>query len=218
MWALNAIVLALAIALPASVGGQGSVQIVSFRLEIESMTSNATDACNGGDVGLTNTSVLVQYRLTNSPQGTTLTEWRFLAEIDPKIGLDETLELPPHDGSSVQGVQFRLLQLEHGGGSCNCWRVGTAMVMWSGSNCTDNVCVENIRVHHCYRMSANQENQRYFCGGTASEARGFISNATQLKEGDGNSFSICPNNSDTMLISNKGSPLPQGCSTATPRM
>ena len=196
MWA---IILAVAIALLASTDGQengSNLPMVSLRLEIESMTSNATDACNGGDVGLTNTSVLVQYRLTSSPQGETVTEWRFLAEIDPKIELNDILDLPPDDESSVQGtvqgVQFRLLQLEHGGGSCNCWSVLTAMVMWSGSNCTDNICVENIRGHHCYRMSANQENQRYICGGTASGARGFISKATQLKEGDGNSFEMCP--------------------------
>ncbi len=119
-----------------------------LRLQVVKYTSNATDACIGGDVGLTNTSVLVQFRAT-SQQRTSESEWRFLAVIDLKLGLNESLELP-----DMQRVQFRLLQLEHGGGSCNCWMLEEAVVEWqnrTGQNSAHN----DIFAHgYCFSTSS----------------------------------------------------------------
>ena len=93
-----------------STSGYSLVQCTqSLRLDIVSHSNR--DPCNGGDVGLTDTSVQVQYRIT----GTKVSEWNILDEIDPKIGFNGTLDLSSNE-SSVEGVQFRLLQLEHGGG------------------------------------------------------------------------------------------------------
>ena len=50
---------------------------------------------------------------------TTLQQWQDLAAFPAGEDTDALRSLPL--GSSVQGVQFRLLQLEHGGGGCNCW-------------------------------------------------------------------------------------------------
>ncbi len=103
---------------------------VSLRLQVVSYSSAATDACIGGDVGLTGNSILVQYRLITSLRRTT--EWRLLDEIDPQRGLNGTFDLPPlQDLPLGSGVQFRLLQLEHGGGSCNCWMLEEAVVVWN---------------------------------------------------------------------------------------
>ena len=190
---------------PGGGGTTGGVRMVSLKLEVRSHPSNARDACSGGDAGLTETSIYVEYRLI---QGSNFSEWRSLFKIDPKIRFDETLELPPHNESLVEGVQFRLLQLEHGGGSCNCWNVHKAEVMWDGKK-------GMIRKSHCSRMPiiSRGSKSHEFCNGIASRARGFISTATGEQ-----SVEMCPGSSDTMLILSKGLPLPQNCSTNTPRM
>ena len=173
--------------------------VVSLRLQVVSYSSDATDACIGGDVGLTETSVLVQYRFITSVQSatqSTTTDWRTLTKIDPKIGLDETLNLTI-PGSSALGVEFRLLQLEHGGGSCNCWSVEEAIVESIGG------LIINQEVGMCFRTQESE-----FCGGTASRARGFISTPTLQTS----TVNDCPERSSEFLIAPKESPLPQNCS------
>ena len=182
-------------------------QELSLRLQVSAYSSTATDACVGGDVGLTDTSVSVQYRLASVPQGTTLSDWKVLSEIDPKIGYHETLDLPPITENSVKGVQFRLLQLEHGGGSCNCWRVEEARATWDeGENSTT--------LSHCFRMSTADDGS-LFCGGIASRTRGFISETVHFNNG---TIEPCPSDSNSTLISSKGSPLPQNCPLNSPSM
>ena len=74
--------------------------------------------CVGGPVaGLTNTSVLVQYMLRGG--GDDNTEWRCLADISLNETFNETLLVEDVDDP----MQFRLVQLEHGGGVCNCWDI-----------------------------------------------------------------------------------------------
>ena len=90
---------------------------MSVKLETISIMDN-DGGCVGGAVGLTNISVLLQYRTVTLPK---LSEWTFLAELSPKEASNRSLQVPQLDEGV--GVQFRLLQLEHGGGRCNCWRV-----------------------------------------------------------------------------------------------
>ena len=74
--------------------------------------------CVGGPVaGLTDTSVLVQYRLRG--EGGDNTEWRDLADINLNETFNEALLVEDVE----HPMQFRLVQLEHGGGVCNCWDI-----------------------------------------------------------------------------------------------
>ena len=170
--------------------------VVSLRLQVVSYSFDAEDACIGGDVGLTETSVLVQYRLITSVQSAT-TDWRVLAKIDPNIGFNETLNFTTDPGSSALGAQFRLLQLEHGGGSCNCWSVEEAIVESIGGR-------QEVGV--CFRTQ-----ESLFCGGNASRARGFVSRSIPLSP----MLSVCPARSSEFLIAPKEPPLPQNCSAMT---
>ena len=176
-----------------STSGYSLVQCTqSLRLDI--VNHSNSDPCNGGNVGLTDTSIQVQYRIIR----TKVSEWKTLDEIDPIIGFNGTLDLPSNE-SSVESVQFRLLQLEHGGGSCNCWRVEEAVVMRNGSN-TD------ISTDRCFETSTD----RNFCDGIASRARGFISRLYGIDEAN-TGKRMCPNGSDVALIANKGLSLPPNC-------
>ena len=171
-------------------------------VELETSTVADDGRCVGEDVGLTNTSVLLQYRTVRLPDQ--LLGWRFLAEISPKENFNRSLEVVPQLDEGV-GVQFRLLQLEHGGGRCNCWRLERLKVV------INNDTLSFVPPHVCLRVSDNDE----ICGGFASYARGVI---TKVLAYNGTITEDCPGDSRTTLISNKGSPLPASCDQVVPRM
>ena len=176
-----------------NVAGQ---QVVSLRLNIVSQFTRSAASCIGGDVGLTDFSVAVQYRLI-PPQNPPVSEWRTVSEIDTSVGFDGTLSFTT-DGSSEDSVQFRLLQLQHGGGDCNCWTVLEASAAINGG--------QNDTLSMCVRASS-RSNIYMFCGGIASKARGFISDVQNI----GNKTDECPDNSSMPSFLNKGPSLPLHC-------
>ena len=154
--------------------------------------------CIGGnEVGLTNTSVQFQYRITTSVIG----DWITLDALPVNRTSDVSHYLD--FDSTVEGVQFRFLQLEHGGGECNCWDVESFSFSVNGT----------IRsVIDCFRVPLGDD----FCNGNARDARGVISNAFYFL--NNMNSEECPGDSNSKLISDKGPPLLQDCSTTTPRM
>ena len=195
------------VALLASVEGQ--VRRVSIRLHVANYTSKANDACIGGDVGLTDTLVLVHYRLFTIIFNGVIyySDWIYVTKINAKEGFYGTLDLQPH--IIFLGIQLRLLQLEHGGGSCNCWSVEEALVTWNSSMHTikrDNIIEgANDQGQNC------PTTQTLFCGGIASEARGFLYRITRLFSW-ATFIPRCLMND--RLIIRQGSLLSQNCSAA----
>ena len=176
--------------------GRHSVE-VNFSVE-PVVPTNKRPCIGGNEVGLTNTSVQFQYRSISTTS--VIGDWITLDALPVNRTSDVTHNLD--FDSNVGGVQFRLLQLEHGGRGCNCWNVQPSF----------SVNGTTIRsVFTCFRVPKNN-----FCSGNASDARGVISNAfyflNNLNSED------CPGDSNSTLISDKGPPLPQDCSTTTPRM
>ena len=176
---------------------------VSSHLVAVDLTINIlqnTGDCVGGNVGLTDTSVQVQYReFTTSGSGSGMSDWMTLVSIPINgsqniISVMENMTL----SDSVFGVQFRLLQLEHGGGKCNCWEV---------------MQVQG-RVNNSASLLTNYCLVRY-CGGSASDARGVI---TEVLYFGLNSGRRCHTTSASTLISNKGPAITENCSTITPRL
>ena len=173
-----------------------SSHLVAVNLTINSLQN--TEDCVGGNVGLTDTSVQVQYReFTNSSSGQS--DWMTLVSIpingsQNSISVMENMTL----ANSVFGVQFRLLQMEHGGGECNCWEVMQVQGRVNNS--------ASLLNNHCLVR---------YCGGSASDARGVITEALYFGL---NSGRRCPTNSDSTLISNKGPAITENCSTITPRL
>ena len=93
------------------------------------------------------------------------------------------------------GMQFRLLQLEHGGGECNCWEVMQVQGRVDNS--------ASLLTNHCFVR---------YCGGSASDARGVITEALYFGL---NSGRRCPDTTSSTLISNKGPAITENCSTIT---
>ena len=174
-----------------------SSHLVAVDLTINSLQN--TGDCVGGNVGLTDTSVQVQYReITDSGDGQS--DWMTLVSIPINgsqniISVMEDMTL----ADSVFGVQFRLLQLEHGGGECNCW----------------DVMQVQGRVNNSASLYFNDSCLVRYCGGSASDARGVITEALYFT---GSSDNRCPGNSYSTLISNKGPAITEDCSTITPRL
>ena len=156
--------------------------------------------CIGEEVGLTNTSIQFQYRTISNSSA--IGNWITKDAIPLLNGGPRTYHL--NFDSTVEGVQFRLLQLEHGGGGCNCWEVQSFAI--AGANITQP----------CYLRGTNSRSiNEFYCDGIASDSRGVISHALYFNDVNGED---CPGDSSSTLISNKGPPLPQDCSTAIPRM
>ena len=176
-----------------------SSHLVAVDLTINSLQN--TGDCVGGNVGLTDTSVQVQYRefTTSNDSGDGQSDWMTLVSI-PINGSQNIKSVMENMtlADSVFGVQFRLLQLEHGGGECNCWEV--MQVQGRVNNST------SLLNNHCLVR---------YCGGSGSDARGVI---TEVLYFTGSSDNRCPGNSNSTLISNKGPAITENCSTITPRL
>ena len=172
-------------------------QKLSLRLRVVSYTSDARHACIGGDVGLADTSILVQYQFFGN--STSEPSWIDMTEINPKQGLNDTLDL--HLLSEYENMQLRMLQLEHGGGSCNCWSVEEALVTWN----SNSVDIIHGTQTDCPRI------QNLFCGGNASTERGFTRNITFQE-----SRPTCSNG--IPIFYRTQSPFTQDCSAANIKM
>ena len=175
---------------------------VNVELDLESVAGS----CLGGEtLGLTNTSVLVEYRLlqiATLSANTSETAWRFLAEVNASQGFDQNLTITievPH------GFQLKLLQREHGGGGCNCWGVASLAL----SNCSNGSYSDSVACS----MEGHSSNGS-FCSDSARKPRGMITTAFYCSK---LSSDECPGDSDR-LDHLKGSVLPLNCDEMSPRM
>ena len=163
--------------------------------------------CIGDGIGLTNTSVVVEYRFvysTSSPSS--VGEWRYLDLADENATTLIIPELQLHD-SVADGFQLRLLQLEHGGRLCNCWRFANISVDCGGGMAETSTAM-------CSQQGLTNDYFIFFCDGYASRARGMI---TEVYCSISNNSEPCPGDSDTLLPSGRPA-LPSHCETSDFRM
>ena len=83
------------------------------------------------DQGLTDLRVQLEYRERRLDGD--MGDWKS----GPSSRLDTNTPVPIGDGivlnsSTVDGLQIRFLQLEHGGGLCNCWSLSALSVTVNG--------------------------------------------------------------------------------------
>ena len=184
------------------------VSTLNTSLDLELQPVSNPNCIGGEVVGLTNTSVLLEYRQAVTQTTDPPSEWMFLADISvcPDAGFNGTLEIPVNSSLSG-GVQLRLLQLEHGGGVCNCWTV-ERMVLTVAST---ELVVFNINVNNpmdgnlCFRTL--NDNHTRICARNASESRGFITRVVDFNGTVGG----CPDDSGQLLVM-KESPINNSCS------
>ena len=179
---------------------------VALNLTIDPVNLN----CIGGGVGLTNTSVLMEYRIVNTISSpASVGEWRYLAAeiITRTITIERNAA--QIDYSAADGFQLRLLQLEHGGGQCNCWRLNSISVDCGGDMTDTSTAM-------CSQQGLNiiGSDIILFCLDYASRARGMI---TEVYCSVSNNSEPCPGDSDTLLPSG-GPALPSHCETSDFRM
>ena len=184
----------------------------SLSVELETSTVSDDGRCIGGDVGLTHISVLLQYKILQFATAIAFpdSEWVFLAEISPNETFNSSVQVVPQIDQGY-GVQFRLLQPEHGGGRCNCWRLERLEVVLSNGT---RIRLSFALPHVCLRVSDHNIDAN-ICGNFASDARGVI---TRVLTYSGVISNDCPGDSGTTLISSKGPPLPASCDQVVPRM
>lgn len=200
--------------------GSGMRHSVAVQLDYSSPLTNVE--CFGGDAALTNTSIMLQY--TTAIEGPTMhpsssdatdaqDEWTTLSAIKPlNTSLYSQVSANFSVDGSVGGLQFRLLQLEHGGGSCNCWTFESMTVTLD--NQTESLLLGEGDI--CFTSGEMGQGPRpgTFCYDDAGVARGSI---TRVLYFPGNNGSTCGKNNNT-LISSLGPSLPDNCSTVTPRL
>lgn len=94
------------------------------RVELEVEPLNGT-SCESTDLGLTNTAVEFQYRELSEDS---LGHWSAIIPAIPVNTTSNVSESLQHS-DAVRGLQIRLLQLEHGGGKCNCWKIALNIII-----------------------------------------------------------------------------------------
>ena len=93
--------------------------VAPLSLTVEFLSHTPDVECYGGSSGLGNTTLRLDLRST-----ATNTEWvEVESGIPTEAGLYSTTVR-----ADCECVQFRLVQEEHGGGPCNCWRIKRIMV------------------------------------------------------------------------------------------
>ena len=198
---LKVLVLVVVVFLTSAVTGLS----VNVELDLESVASS----CLGGEtLGLTNTSVLVEFRLlqiATLSANASETAWRFLAEVNASQGFDQNMSLDIEVPVNSHGFQLKLLQREHGGGGCNCWRVASLAL----SNCSNGSYSDS----DACSMEGHTSNGS-FCLHHARRPRGMITTAFYCSE---LSSDECPGDSDR-LDPMKGSALLLNCDKMSPRM
>ena len=174
---------------------------VDLTLVIDVLDSDQT--CIGNGIGLTDTSILVEYRIVDTTRSqTSVGEWRGLANVMETTSIQTQL----HD-SAEGGFQLRLLQLEHGGGMCNCWTVERISVNCGGG-------IVDTSTDLCGHQGFANINLMLFCFDYASRARGMI---TEVYCSVSNNSEPCPGDSDTLLPSG-GPSFPSHCEASDFRM
>ncbi len=154
-------------------------------------------------MGLTETPIALYYR--KQVPGAQLVEgWIFLAVV-PAEEFHKNLTL----NSNTDGVQFKLVQLEHGGGNCNCWQVNSLNVTATNSDNGDVAIMADSCV-----SPALVQSKKNCIDVIASNARKYISQLflfherrdeeDQCLDGGSNDIAYCYT--------------PQECSVITPRM
>lgn len=195
-------------------------QVIKVRLNIATYPGLESE-CIGRDVGLTNTSIVVQYKLFEVAAVLPF-EWIFLTEarIGGERSLNGSISLPTTD--VPLGLQFRLLQLEHGGEGCNCWEVTefAATLRYPDSEATVPLAAfTNINRFKCFSRGLENSRRRVFCFGSGNEARGVVTRAVYFGGNGGASGTQCPENSGNTLISPKGPSMAVNCDLSIyPRM
>lgn len=196
-------------------------RMVSVELDLATYPGSERD-CIGGNIGLTNTSILVQYRLLDAAAADPR-RWAFLAEVsigDENMLQSQNIALPPID-VSAEGMQFRFLQLEHGGRGCNCWEIRKFRVTFrnvpNSISTVSLVALTNINKFECFSHGRQNSRKPVFCYGNGNEARGVTTKALYFGRDDG---AECPGNSGSELIPPKGPAIPGNCasSSASPRL
>ena len=179
--------------------------VTGLSVNVELNLESVAGSCLGGEtLGLTNTSVLVEYRLlqiATPSANASETAWRFLAEVNSSQGFDQNLTITIEVPVDCHGFQLKLLQREHGGGGCNCWRVASLAL----SNCSNG----NYSDFVACSMEGHTRNGS-FCSDSARKPRGMITTAFL-------SSNECPGDSDR-LDPLKGSSIPLNCDEMSPRM
>ena len=200
---LRVLVLMVVVFLTSAVTG------LSVNVELDLDRESVASSCLGGEtLGLTNTSVLVEYRLLQIAAlsaKASETAWRFLAEVNASQGFDQNLSLDIEVPVDSHGFQLKLLQREHGGGGCNCWRAASLAL----SNCSNESYSDSVACSMKGHTSSGS-----FCLGHARLPRGMITTAFYCSE---LSSDECPGDSGR-LDPKKGSALPLNCDKMSPRM
>lgn len=170
--------LIFALGLVLLVGASSSVVV-----QLDTAPASNNTICDEGR----NVSVLLQYRLT----GSVLSEWKFLAELSPDL---EEMRVATAGGPGRMNAsfQFRLLQLNHGGGECHCWSV-ERMEIAPSQQPQAAVIVSFTNATLCSRVS-DGENFEVFCGKSATTPRVAVTTKYLIQEG-GIEMGGCPDDS-----------------------
>ena len=175
--------------------------------------------CFGDETrGLDDYMVRVEYRLLYSANDSNVSDWKPLFRVDPNaeppMNMDQSINISAMD--STQGLQVRLLQLEHNAGGCNCWSLDSFTLTLMHSNSSTELVLEDGNFTESICHSELLGNGSVFCLGNGYEARGVITRALYfpgIENGE-----RCPGNSNSSLFPTETAYWPEDCSSVTPRM
>ena len=115
-------------------------------------------------------------------------------------------------------IQFRVVQLEHGGGHCNCWGIANFSVFSTGEdggrltvNLTNGCAHESMPMEDDILDGCSPQVEQMFCDGSASVPRGVVSKP-HLRNPNGSSLP-CENIVNGSHVSDPQPSLPQTCDT-----
>lgn len=199
--------LAAAVVLFSAVTGNS----VTVRVNITRLLDG--EGCNTTDLIST---ILVEYRQASDLE---LSESEWMSSMPnatlEMIELQLELQLEYH----ATGIQLRLLQLEHRGGLCDCWRLETLAATLNPVPNTRTPIQHSFNLSNaCHSELLNTTNQE-FCCGNGYEARGVITDVFNFTQQASSTVDVnCIGNSNETLFPGVIPALTEDCETETARM
>ena len=93
--------------------------------------------------------------------------------------MSQPVELEVQLPDNSHFIQFRVVQLEHGGGHCNCWGLANVtMFSTSGGptvNLTNGCAQQSMLIEEGILDDCSPQVEQMFCEGSASVPRGVVS-------------------------------------------
>ncbi len=173
---------------------------LTVRYQVRSYILTTSAECNNMD-----STIMLDYREIGMDSTGLVGGWIKLTIIIPASSLFHVFRTDNISFSiNEEHVQFRFLQLVHGGGECNCWSGQQLWITYYNDEDNSPTHLNLTAMNTCSRINAETITTRTFlvngyCGGAVNEPRGLITRVVYSDGSSSDDNNKCPGDSNNLV-------------------